>query len=372
MRIGFFYRDYLNRGGIPLETASLVAALERRGHGVIVHCYEGVRRASELGSNVRSYEKPISFLRVPRALKETLTRNADGLEALFIVGGHIAENYAVSMKSKRGGIPYIVSPASAYNAYNLAERRFRKAVWKRLYESQILKNALAVRCYSRKNVEEMDAYLPGLNTFVLREGLHEADTARRDETLFDRRWTNLLFLGRLSIWKKGIDQLLKAMGLLSERHEYMKLHLVGPVENGDRAEFQRLCDGLPSEVLQYHGPVYGAEKFSYLASADAFVHPSRHEGIPRSIREAMSAGTPLIVTPETNVAEDVERYEAGFVVSCEAASIASGIEAFLEHPNKEQVGRNACRMASELYNWDVVAADLEEHLRYWRTQGLLK
>jgi glycosyltransferase involved in cell wall biosynthesis len=372
MRIGFFYRDYLGAGGMPQETRYMAEAMARRGHEVVVYAY-GANPASEhqAGVILRTYKTPrIPFLTDPE-LSRVLRSNEDSLEVLFLIGGHIPQNFGVSRASQRGRIPYVVSVGEAYNPYNLERGRIRKRVWKQFFETIILNEALAIRCYSRQNIEQLEAYLSGLETFILREGVHAFERTEAI-SLFERHHVNLLFLGRISIRKKGIDQLLAAVARLSYRHPELRLHLVGPVEKRDRSWFRRLKESMPQESFRHHGAVYGPEKYSSLAGADLFVHPSRHEGIPRSIREAMGVGTPLVVTPETNVAEDVERYEAGFVVSCQADSIAAGIEAFLEHPDKDRLRRNVLRMASELYDWDVIAADLEKKLEAWKLEGLLK
>lgn len=371
MRIGFFYRDYGKPGGMPRETRYLAEALARRGHGVFVYFYDDQPSDQKVaGVEARAYRRPPKPLSTDKDLHTLLRSNGDELEVLFMIGGHVPENFGVSRASKEGRIPYIISIGEAYNPFNLARRTARKKIWK-LFEASVLRNALAIRCYSHENVRQLEAYLPNLESFILREGIHPFDLPEEEGVPYDRRFTNLLFLGRVSVAKKGIDQLIKAVATLSPRHPELRLHIVGPIENHDRSRFRDLCKSVPDEVLHYHEPIYDARKYAYLAGADLFVHPSRHEGIPRSIREAMGVGTPLVVTPETNVAEDIERYEAGFVVKCEAESIAAAIEAFIEHPDRNRLRDNALRMARELYDWDVIASELDKQLGRWKIEGLL-
>ncbi|MEO1337322.1 MAG: protein kinase, partial [Myxococcota bacterium] len=47
--------------------------------------------------------------------------------------------------------------------------------------------------------------------------------------------------------------------------------------------------------------MFGEERDARIAAADAFVHPSRHEGMPTAVLEAGSLGRPVIVTPGTNL-----------------------------------------------------------------------
>lgn len=360
MKIGFFYRDYLKPGGMPQETRYLAEALSRRGHDVIVFGYGNAPvRSAVNGVKCKVFRHPRLVTSVAPNLRHLLRSNQDRLDVLFLIGGHIPENFGVSRAALRAGVPYIISVGEAYNPYNLEKGSLKKRLWKRLFELRILRESLAVRCYSRENIKQLDAYLPGLESFILREGIHTFKVPAPESGVYDNRDTNLLFLGRVSIWKKGIDQLIEAVALVHSKHSRLRLHIVGPIENADRSWFRRLCQLLPDEVLRYHGAIYSAQKYAYLAGADLFVHPSRHEGIPRSIREAMAVGSPLVVSRETNVAEDVERYEAGFVVAPNSQSIAAGIEAFLDRPEREALRMNVLRMARELYDWDVIAGELE-------------
>ena len=72
-------------------------------------------------------------------------------------------------------------------------------------------------------------------------------------------------------------------------------------------------------------PLYGPEKYSALASADLFVCPSNYDVIPRAVREALSAGCPVLASEETQCEDILKGYGAGSATPVRADAIADAI-----------------------------------------------
>tara|TARA_B100000767_G_scaffold224280_1_gene213329 strand:+ start:4309 stop:5463 length:1155 start_codon:yes stop_codon:yes gene_type:complete len=103
-----------------------------------------------------------------------------------------------------------------------------------------------------------------------------------------------LFIGRL-VGDKGINELISAFTLLSEKEEKIKLLLVGNYEEN--------LDPLQKETLQNinNNPHiisvgYKEEVRPYLAISSCFVFPSYREGFPNAVLEAASMELPCIVS----------------------------------------------------------------------------
>lgn len=92
---------------------------------------------------------------------------------------------------------------------------------------------------------------------------------------------------------KGIDDLVAATALLRERLPGLRVAVAGsgPQEGELRAQIERA--GL-SDAFRLLGA--RSDIGSLLAAADAFCLPSRHEGLPISLLEAMQAGLPCVAT----------------------------------------------------------------------------
>lgn len=365
MRIGYFYRDLLSPGGMPREIIKLATLQAEQGNKIYAYCYGEEVKSNDDNLHVTCFRRPKSFIGIAPELKKILENNEHNIDVLIIIGGHITCNFKVGRACMVGSIPYVVSPGAAYNPYLLTKRRvLTKIIWRMFFESKLLENAIAVRSYSQTNTQHIQAYFKHESIFILREGVFLEDIPS-DVTAgkFPSGRINLLYLGRIDVKGKGIDQLCKAIRLSGIKHSNVTLHFVGPIEVCDEHIFRDLIQGISSDLVKYHGAINGAEKFSVIKSADLFVYPSRHEGIPRSLREALAMGVPVLVTPDTNMAEDVEKFGAGYVVDCNAQSISNAIEKFIANPNKGELKSNALSLVQNRYDWKDISQDFTETLK---------
>jgi GalNAc-alpha-(1->4)-GalNAc-alpha-(1->3)-diNAcBac-PP-undecaprenol alpha-1,4-N-acetyl-D-galactosaminyltransferase len=102
----------------------------------------------------------------------------------------------------------------------------------------------------------------------------------------------LISVGRLD-HQKGFDLLLRAFASVRERHNEWALTILG--EGPKRRELESLKNELGlDECVFLPGRV--EDVYQHLAQADLFVMPSRYEGFPNALCEAMSCGLPAIST----------------------------------------------------------------------------
>lgn len=114
--------------------------------------------------------------------------------------------------------------------------------------------------------------------------------------------------------------------------------------------------------VRFVGQRFGDEKLAFLASLDAFLHPSRHEGLPGAVLEAAALGVPLVVSEGTNLARAVRETGAGFGVpdgdpAALTAALASVERAFREDTLEER-GRRAREDLAPRFEW----TELEERI----------
>jgi len=111
-----------------------------------------------------------------------------------------------------------------------------------------------------------------------------------------------LFLGPI-VHRKGIDLLLEAWRTLAARWPDLHLVLAGPrlnLASPTKANFDDLIMALvkasdAEDRVHFTGMVEEPE--AYMRAADLFVFPSRREGMPNVVPEAMATGLPVIMTP---------------------------------------------------------------------------
>jgi glycosyltransferase involved in cell wall biosynthesis len=153
------------------------------------------------------------------------------------------------------------------------------------------KSSAAVIALSDDWRDRLETRLPGANVVVVENGIPIPSGIQPS----DRRETvNILFLGNLGV-RKGVPELLDAFAEL--RRPCRLLMAGGEEDPGYIAWARDRCRKLGiDDRVDVLGPVVGNAKLSLFASADVFVLPSRAEGLPMALLEAMGHGLPPVVT----------------------------------------------------------------------------
>lgn len=159
----------------------------------------------------------------------------------------------------------------------------------------------------------------------------------------------LTFVGRLTV-AKGLDILLDAWAQRDAALASAHLVLVGDGELRASLEQQARSVGLDRSVI-FTGST--TDTVSYLRAADAFVLPSRTEGMPVALLEAMACGLPCIATRVGGSAELIDDGQNGRLVAPENANALA--RALPEAFTTPAWGERARQRIVERYAIDVVA-----------------
>lgn len=116
----------------------------------------------------------------------------------------------------------------------------------------------------------------------------DSSEARREQG--DVQW--LVSLGRLT-HQKGFDVLIKSFAAVAAKHPSWRLAIYG--EGPDRAQLERLraMSGCEDRIML---PGLVKDSAEALGRASLFVLPSRFEGYPNALLEALACGLPVIAT----------------------------------------------------------------------------
>jgi len=115
----------------------------------------------------------------------------------------------------------------------------------------------------------------------------------------------ILFLGRI-VPIKDIPTLLKALSLL--KNDKYKLTLAGPVEE----DYKEYLD-LLYKPINWTGAVDFKKKVELLNSNDIFILPSKREGMPQALLEAMAMGHIVISSRNQGALEIIKHGQNGFL-----------------------------------------------------------
>jgi glycosyltransferase involved in cell wall biosynthesis len=122
----------------------------------------------------------------------------------------------------------------------------------------------------------------------------------------------IVFLGRLHE-DKGLREIIEACRILKNENFNFDFKCFGAGEAKD--SFTREMTGILGEKFSYGGVVSGAEKWRALAASDIFLLPSRYEGLPVALLEAMAAGCVPVASNIGSVREVVRDGVNGFLVA---------------------------------------------------------
>ncbi|MGH7481648.1 MAG: glycosyltransferase family 4 protein [Longimicrobiales bacterium] len=169
----------------------------------------------------------------------------------------------------------------------------------------------------------------------------------------------LLYFGRLDLFQKGLDVLLRALALLVERGGDVVLDVAGRGRDAER--FQELAAELGvAGRIRMHGPVDGEHRLRLFRQAGVLVMPSRFEGFGMVAAEAQAAGVPVVATTAGALPEVVA--QGGVLVPPEdPAALAGALAGLLGDADRRAALGRLAREAAQRHRWDAVA---ERHLAF--------
>jgi len=280
---------------------------------------------------------------------------------------YIPVHARIARKLRKLAIPYLICPHGGMTHYARTYKRLKKTLGNLLFFNQMVDHAAALHCLTQGEAEASNAW--DRPKFVLGNGTDlppEEDLTSPGHSPGVR----LVFIGRLHVEYKGLDMLLDACDMVRSTlcGANAQVHLYGPDEGGSRRRLAARISRLQlDELVTLHGPVTGRAKTAVFKQADVFLHPSRSEGHPVTVLEALAHGIPCLLTPNTNMAGPVVSAGAGWEVQPSVPSIAAGIESVLstEKVTLQELGSKARQLAARQYGWQHVASrSVEAYRRY--------
>lgn len=170
---------------------------------------------------------------------------------------------------------------------------------------------------------------------------------------------DILFVGRLTK-AKGVDILFRAIKILKEKYQMgIKAAVAG--EGYLEEELKELVKELGiGEEVEFLGVRRDIERL--MKSAKIFVLPSRWEGLPLTILEAMSSGVGIIAARVGGIPEVIEHKKEGILISPEdPEALAKAVAELLKDGElRAKLGINAYKKVKEKYSIEVYTKNILE------------
>lgn len=165
----------------------------------------------------------------------------------------------------------------------------------------------------------------------------------------------VLFVGRLVEGKRPVAAL-EAVARLREGRPSATLTVVG--DGPLRADLESLARDLGVESsVRFLGSVTYDEMPAIYRGADVLALPSRTEGVPRTVLEAIAAGVPVVCSELPQLRGLVERDGRGELVDVETdGELARALERWIETDASPPP-------LADTWSWRTTVAETTEHLR---------
>ena len=173
---------------------------------------------------------------------------------------------------------------------------------------QLLRSASRIIVLSDTERDRILQRNAGLNITVLPNAVATGKLPFNDRPTGTR---NIFYLGRLDE-SKGLNDIVEACRMLLGQGFKFRFSCYGT--GPDKEKFVTSMRQVLGENFHYGGVVSGEQKARALAGGDIFLMPSRFEGLPMALLEAMAAGCVPVVSNRGSIPAAVSDGYNGFLV----------------------------------------------------------
>jgi glycosyltransferase involved in cell wall biosynthesis len=188
----------------------------------------------------------------------------------------------------------------------------------------------------------------------------DANKYKITKNLKERR--NLIgFISRLNEGK-GIMNFVNAIPLILKERNDLEFLIGGDGALFDEIE-QKLKNNGTYNKVKLTGWIPHDELPDKLNELKLLVFPSYSEGLPNIVSESMTCGTPVLATPVGGVPDLIRDRKTGFIMEDNSPEgITKNVIMALNHPNLDNIVKNARRLIEERYTYEAAVEKYGEML----------
>jgi GalNAc-alpha-(1->4)-GalNAc-alpha-(1->3)-diNAcBac-PP-undecaprenol alpha-1,4-N-acetyl-D-galactosaminyltransferase len=313
MRILFVCRMFDQvAGGVERMAVNIMNAMVDRGHDVTLFTWDLTEAEPfyPMSDSIRWHRLDMghagrtagNLLRARRALE--FRRFARSLQPDVVIGFQHGAWLFAEVGLLGCDVPVILAERNAPDQYDhTSAGKYRKLIF------QSMRTAPAITVQSPRYVDRYPAFLRS-RIIVIPNPVYPADRFADPGTERSRR--TLLAVGRLS-YQKNYPALIAAFARLAPSHPEWQLRIVGEGEERRSLEDLIASTGLGDRIAMDGAVTDVAGKY---AAADLFCLPSRWEGFPNTLAEALAHGLPAVAYAGCAGTDDlVEHGENGLLAA---------------------------------------------------------
>jgi len=269
---------------------------------------------------------------------------------------------ATARACQKNKIPYVVRPLGTLDPWSMKQKSFRKKLFWELAAKKMLNRASAVHYTAQAELCAAERLLGLKQGRVVPLGIDTTETTNSESmSAVPKGHPYVLVLSRLHP-KKGLDVLIEAFVEIRKRPllSDWSLVIVGDGDAGYLDLLKRMVsEKHANEFVVFRGWLEGEEKKAVLKHASVLALPSHQENFGLCVLEAMGQGVPVLISPQVNLAEDIELAGAGWISAVDVWALEQSlVQALSDEGERNKRGR-AGKDFSLNFSWDKIAEQLE-------------
>jgi glycosyltransferase involved in cell wall biosynthesis len=246
--------------------------------------------------------------------------------------------------------PYYVYPHGMLDPWfkrTYPLKHFKKLLYWLPIEYRVLKDATATffTCEAEKELARKSFSVYKCNEVVVNLGTAKpsGDPHAQKQAFFAqfphlKSARILLFLGRIHV-KKGCDLLIEAFAQVADQDPSLHLVFAGPDQTNWQSTLEDRAEELGiSDKITWTGMIQGDLKWGALHAAEALVLPSHQENFGFVVAEALACGTPVLISNQVNIWQEIDRDRAGLVANDDRLGTVSLLQQWLALSAEEREG----------------------------------
>lgn len=283
--------------------------------------------------------------------KIILLKEMKKYDVIVITGIFDRNNIDIFKSCIRNRVNYIVSSRGNLTLESFNRSHFKKKIFMLLYGNKFINYAIGLH-YLSKEEKNKSISIKNKKIIISSNGVVKKDIKQE----YSKREKNIIFIGRIDIFHKGLDRLIKQVKINQSylRLKNVKIKLFGPSNRNDKKKLMEYIIRSKIEDIMIIGPsVNKCERDHLLLTNKYFIHTSRLEGQPQAVLEAISAGCIPVVTDECNLSDSVTQYNLGFIVNCEKTR---NIFTFLDY-DEINYQKNCYEYSNKFLDWKLISKE---------------
>lgn len=339
----------------PLKILYVLASIRQLSGGPAYNFSEYIASISERGHlvSLASIDPPADdlewFKLVPRQIEYRHFQTLGGRERefsprfLYWLGSN-ARNYDVvhiagllnpftSLAARIAlhfSVPVVATPNGTMDLRAFQHKsRFTKLLWLHFVDKQILRSA-SIHVESEEEAERLRqvAFHDLDNVHIIPPAISRADISGFASSANPY----VLSLSRFHPIK-NIELLIDSWPLVNARHPHARLIIAGDGPEAYRASLHKraIATGCRDGAISFPGWLDGEAKRDAFRDAAAFAVTSHHESFGRAMIEALSAGTPCVVSSRANLAQKLTELGLARTFNPTAENLSTCLNEVLSH-----------------------------------------